>query len=243
MEEYLKAQCEKIIALAAKTGIVVSAAQAEALAAYMQMVIDNNTRVNLTAITEPDAFIEKHIVDSLAALPFIKGEGARVIDVGTGGGFPGIVLAVMLPDDHFTLLDSTAKKLAAVEHMAGRLGLTNVTCVHARAEEAARLPAFRDRFDYAVSRAVAALPVLAELSLPFVKPGGALLAFKGKGFEAEVTAAATLIEKLGGEAARAEVMALPDSGETRALIIIEKKNATPKAYPRSYARMKKEQRS
>ncbi len=148
---------------------------------YDALLIDWNERMNLTAITEPRDVAVKHMVDSLTAYDAALFSGApTVIDVGTGAGFPGIPLKIFDPSIRLTLMDSLAKRLAFLEAVVEDLGLTGVTCVHARAEDAAHEPQRRERYDIAVSRAVARLPVLLEYTLPFVKKGGHLIALKGR---------------------------------------------------------------
>ena len=200
---------------------------------YDALLIDWNERMNLTAITEPRDVAVKHMVDSLTAYDAALFSGApTVIDVGTGAGFPGIPLKIFDPSIRLTLMDSLAKRLAFLEAVVEDLGLTGVTCVHARAEDAAREQQHRERYDIAVSRAVARLPVLLEYTLPFVKKGGHLIALKGRTAEEEATDAKRALKLLGGRLETIRPVTLPGLSDKRAVLTITKIAPTPKAYPR-----------
>ena len=200
---------------------------------YDALLVDWNERMNLTAITEPRAVAVKHMVDSLPAYDAALFSGApTVIDVGTGAGFPGIPLKIFDPSIRLTLMDSLAKRLAFLEAVVEDLGLTGVTCVHARAEDAAHEPQRRERYDIAVSRAVARLPVLLEYTLPFVKKGGHLIALKGRTAEEEATDAKRALKLLGGRLETIRPVTLPGLSDKRAVLTITKIAPTPKAYPR-----------
>ena len=200
---------------------------------YDALLVDWNERMNLTAITEPRDVAVKHMVDSLTAYDAALFSGApTVIDVGTGAGFPGIPLKIFDPSIRLTLMDSLAKRLAFLEAVVEDLGLTGVTCVHARAEDAAHEPQRRERYDIAVSRAVARLPVLLEYTLPFVKKGGHLIALKGRTAEEEATDAKRALKLLGGRLETIRPVTLPGLSDKRAVLTIEKIAPTPKAYPR-----------
>ena len=211
-------------------------ANVEKLALLSDMLVEANKVMNLTAITDPPDVALRHFADSISAARFIP-TGAKVIDVGCGGGFPTLPLAVVRPDIEITALDSTAKKLNFVKNAAEKLSL-NVRILPSRAEEAALDPLCREKFDVCVSRAVARLNILSELCLPLVKVGGAFIAMKGADSEAELAEAEKGIKKLGGTLERAERFSLSDAGE-RCLIIIKKTDKTPDGYPRSYAKIKK----
>ena len=169
---------------------------APALAAYAGLVLERNQVMNLTAITEPGAFAALHLLDSLALIPLAELEAGSAVDVGTGAGFPGVPLAIALPPLHVTLLDSLGKRVDFLRESCGALGLKNTACIHARAEEFAGER--RESFDFAVSRAVAELPVLCELCLPLVKVGGRFLAMKSSHCDGEMGRAERAIALLGG---------------------------------------------
>jgi 16S rRNA (guanine527-N7)-methyltransferase len=201
--------------------------------AYRDATLEWNNKVNLTAITKPDEFIQKHYVDSLLCARSEELQKARtVIDVGTGGGFPGVPLAILFPKKKFVLLDSLQKRLKIVREMADDIGLTNVEVVHGRAEDLARMPKYREQFDLCVSRAVANLSTLSELCLPFVKVGGTFISYKGPNCNGEVSEAQNAIQALGGKLVRAE-LPRPDSFLTdHTMIYIYKVRKTPATYPR-----------
>ncbi|MEG0751756.1 MAG: 16S rRNA (guanine(527)-N(7))-methyltransferase RsmG [Oscillospiraceae bacterium] len=201
------------------------------LAAYAEAVLEKNEVMNLTAITEPRAFEDKHLLDSLAcaASGAVRGQ---VCDVGTGAGFPGVALKIAKPEIDITLVDATAKKLVFIEECCAKLGIEGVFCVHGRAEELGRSASFRESFDCVCGRAVAHLAALCELCLPLVCVGGNMIAMKGPDAESEVALAARAISQLGGKVSDISRYDLPD-GDRRALIIIEKIAQTPPQYPRS----------
>lgn len=199
-------------------------------------LVETNKLMNLTALTEMRDVIIGHFADSLAAADSIK-EGARVIDVGCGGGFPTLPLAIVRPDISIVALDSTAKKLVFVSEVANELGLS-VETLAMRAEDAAKMPEYRENFDVCVSRAVARLSILDEICLPFVKKGGRFIAMKGAGADEEYDEAKKGIALLGGTLLENKKSTLADFG-ARALLIIEKTEKTPEKYPRAYAKIKK----
>jgi 16S rRNA (guanine527-N7)-methyltransferase len=190
------------------------------------MLADWNTRLNLTAIISPEDVAKKHFLDSFAAAPYLKNE-ARIIDVGTGAGFPGIPLLILRPDLTLTLMDSQQKKLVFLDAVLKELKLP-AECVHARAEDAGLNPKYRERFDAALTRAVSALPVLCELTLPLVKVGGVSIAYKGDSAE-ELAASQNALELLH---ASAERVIIPSDYGVRELVILTKLAATAKQFPR-----------
>ena len=194
---------------------------------------EGNRKMDLTAVMEEDERVDRHDLDSAA--PLAKGllpEGARIIDVGTGAGFPGIPLLILRPDLKLTLLDAQAKRIHFLEGVLAQLGLSAAT-LHARAEDAARLPEHREAYDAAVSRAVAPSPVLQELTLPFVRVGGKAIAWKGPGAEEEWERAKRAAFVLGGALRPPEPAPVPGRPEwNHVLLISEKERPTPKAYPR-----------
>ena len=245
-----ESRMERIQNVLQSAGIAVSGQQLEQLNDYYQMVIETNQVMNLTAITEKEEFILLHYLDSLAPLyaaPELKPlfgipgkESVRMIDVGTGAGFPGIPLKIICPALEVTLLDSLQKRVHFLDKVIGALSLSGITAIHSRAEDAARVPGLRDSFDLAVSRAVANLSALSEYVLPFVKPGGTFLAYKSGEVREELASARNAIRLLGGEAEAPVSVTLPDSDVARTFVPIRKRKPTPKAYPRKAGTAKKQ---
>ena len=205
---------------------------------FSRLLLEKNQVMNLTAITEPGEVATLHLLDSLAVAAAGELAGKKVIDVGTGAGFPGVPLAIALPNASLTLLDSLGKRVNFLEETCRVLGLQNVTCVHARAEEFAA--AHRESYDVAVSRAVAALPVLCELCLPLVKVGGVFLAMKSSHSQEETDQAAKAISLLGGKLEDVTDYSIPTTDITHRLLVIRKLSPTPKKYPRRFAQIKKQ---
>lgn len=200
---------------------------------YMEGILAWNEKVNLTNITDPAEFRIKHNADSLMCVDFPEFLDAEtVIDVGTGGGFPGIPLAVYAPEKQFTLLDSLNKRLKIIDELAEELGIKNITLVHGRAEDAARAKEHREKYDLCVSRAVSNLATLSEYCLPFIKVGGYLLAYKGPGAEEEVKEAAKALKTLGGSLVDIRETSMEEYGHDHRILVIKKVRNTPKAYPR-----------
>lgn len=208
--------------------------RAEAFRLLLTLLTETNKEYNLTAITEPREIILRHFADSLTAAKEIPAS-ASVVDVGCGGGFPSLPLAIARPDIRVTALDSTAKKLAFVEKAAAALSLGNLTTVAVRAEE---YRAGREAFDVAVSRAVARMNLLTELCLPLVRVGGLFLAMKGADGPRELAEAEAAIARLGGQVKKTEAFTLLSAGE-RFLITVEKTAPTPAGYPRPFGKIKK----
>lgn len=200
---------------------------------YMEGILSWNEKVNLTNITDPAEFRIKHNADSLMCVDFPEFQSAKnVIDVGTGGGFPGIPLAVYAPDKNFTLLDSLNKRLKIIDELAGSLDISNITLVHGRAEDIARTKEHREKYDLCVSRAVSNLATLSEYCLPFIKVGGYLLAYKGPGAEQEAEDAAKALKILGGRLVGIRETTMEEYGLDHRILVIEKVRNTPKTYPR-----------
>ncbi|MBR4024202.1 MAG: 16S rRNA (guanine(527)-N(7))-methyltransferase RsmG [Firmicutes bacterium] len=200
---------------------------------YMEGILAWNEKVNLTNITDPAEFRIKHNADSLMCVDFPEFlEAETVIDVGTGGGFPGIPLAVYAPEKQFTLLDSLNKRLKIIDELAGELGIKNINLVHGRAEDTARAKEHREKYDLCVSRAVSNLATLSEYCLPFIKVGGYLLAYKGPGAEEEVKEAAKALKTLGGSLVDIRETSMEEYGLDHRILVIKKVRNTPKAYPR-----------
>ena len=224
---------EILAARAAEADIPLTAEQIEQFSVYNEMLLDWNTRMNLTALTAPEDVAVKHIIDSLTAYDAALFDGARtLIDVGTGAGLPGIPLAVYAPQLTVTLLDSLNKRVCFLTEVTAAMGLQNVRCIHARAEEAARTAEYRAAYDIAVSRAVARLPILLEYTLPFVRVGGTLLALKGRAYAEEQKEARRAAEVLGGGRITARPVHLPGLDDVRAILTMIKERQTPAIYPR-----------
>lgn len=208
---------------------------------FAEMLVDWNTRINLTAITDPFEIVYKHFADSMLALAAVNvPQGASFIDVGTGGGFPGLPLLIARPDLHGVMLDSTLKKLMFVDHVLNRLELNNNgRTLHMRAEEAGIKVQLRNRFDFCFSRAVANLRELSEYCLPLTKVGGTFVALKSAKAQEEIDGAKEAIRILGGEIVEVKQFFLSDMGE-RNLVVIKKVSPTPPKYPRASAKISKE---
>jgi 16S rRNA (guanine527-N7)-methyltransferase len=212
----LRAEIAEILGRAANGvwGLGLSTSQIDQLTRYAEMLVDWNTRINLTRLTSPRDIAVKHFLDSLSILRAVTvPHSARLIDVGTGAGLPGLVLAIARPDLRVTLLDSTAKKLAFCRAVADDLQLTNVMAVHARAEEAASLPEHARNYDIVTARAVAPLEKLLPWTAPFLNATGQLVLMKGPGVEDEMQAARTVAKKLGVRLEQPTTVALPEAEE------------------------------
>lgn len=204
---------------------------------YAQLLLEKNRVMNLTAITDPSEVARLHFLDSAALLNLVNFRGTSVVDVGTGAGFPGLPLRLVEPSIRLTLLDSLGKRVAFLQEVCDDLGLSDVACVHARAEEFAI--DHRERFDFAVSRAVASLPMLTELCLPLVKPGGIFIAMKSVDCDEELTSAHRAITLLGGTVADVKDYVIPGTEVTHRVILIQKVSLTPGKYPRAFTKIKK----
>jgi len=230
---------ELLRSAAALQGISLTERQLEQFDVYAEMLVERNKSINLTAITAPEEIVYKHFADSLSLLSaHAPAEGASLIDVGSGAGFPGLPLAIARPDLRVLLLDSLQKRVNFLADVAAALGLDNLSAVHERAEIAAHQPGLRGQFDYTVARAVAPLPVLCELCLPFVREGGFFLPQKGGSTADELEKAAAAIETLGGQIAGTRPVALPMAGQ-HTITIIKKIRQTPPEYPRKPAKITK----
>ena len=235
MEQMISAGLEAL----GLTGRVPADAPAR-LAQYGRMLLEKNQVMNLTAIREPDGVARLHFLDCAALLNYCDFEGKTLIDVGTGAGFPGMVLKILVPSLEVTLLDSLNKRLDWLEEGSSALGLEGVRTLHARGEEQGLVKGWRDSFDFAAARAVADLGVLCELCLPFVKVGGRFLAMKSTGSGRELEEAAHAVRLLGGRVAQVEDYPIPGTEVTHRLIAIEKLAPTLKGYPRRWAKIQKE---
>lgn len=219
-------------------GISINDNQIEKFKLLSELLVEQNKTMNLTAITDADGIAVKHFADSISVLSaYDFAENSKVMDIGTGAGFPGIPLLIMRPDLNLTMLDSTAKKLKYVQSTVNTLGLS-AEILHTRAEEAGQNNNYREKYDVVCSRAVAALNVLCEYCLPFVKVGGVFIAMKAAKAQEEISAAKNSVKLLGGEITDIKTFSLSDGGE-RNLIIIKKISHISPKYPRPSAQISK----
>lgn len=219
-------------------GINLSKEQTEKFMDYYELLVEWNSFMNLTAITDFNEVVLKHFVDSLAIFQVpvfqkrLEGSDISVIDVGTGAGFPGIPLKIVFPDIKVTLLDSLNKRIKFLNEVIEKLNLENIESVHSRAEDLAVKQDYREQYDFCVSRAVANLSVLAELCIPFVKKEGYFISYKSEKIKEEVSVGKKAISILGGKTQSILEYQLPDSDMNRSLLLIRKEKNTPKKYPR-----------
>lgn len=212
----------------------------EQMFALLELLIAENKKYNLTAITSPEDVIYKHFADCLLLSPSIAPE-STLIDVGCGAGFPSLPLAILRPDLRITPLDSTGKKIHFIELASGHLGLKNITPICGRAEEIARKEGYRDSFDVATARAVASFPVLCELCLPYVRPGGRFIAMKGRADSEELTLSSSSLGQLKASDLTLSPYSLfiRDGSEQRTLVFLNKIGKSPDNFPRKYAQISK----
>ena len=222
---------EGLLEKASVLGVRFSVEQMEQFYKYMNLLIEWNEKMNLTAIIEPSEIILKHFIDSITILKDIK-DGSTVVDVGTGAGFPGIPLSIMNPTLKITLVDSLNKRLIFLQEVIKELNLKNVELIHARTEEFGRNKKYREKFDIATSRAVANLATLSEYLLPLVKINGQAISMKAGNASQEIEEAQKAIKTLGGHINRIDEFYLPQTDIARTIIIIDKIKETPNQYPR-----------
>ena len=211
----------------------------EQLAQYGHLLIEKNKVMNLTAITEPEKVAQLHMLDCAALLNCADFEGKTLIDVGTGAGFPGLALKILVPSLKITLLDSLNKRVDWLNQVIDTLGLTDITAIHARAEEQALVKGYRDSFDLVTARAVADLRLLSELCLPYAKVGGAFLSMKSVDSQEELEQAAHAIKLMGGRVRGSQDYTIPGTDVSHRLLTIEKVAPTLKGYPRRWAKIQK----
>ena len=217
----------------AAEGLTLSSQQAEQFEQYYAILLDWNQRMNLTAIEDAEDVVYKHFLDSALTMQATGPlAGRRLIDVGTGAGFPGVPLKIMEPALDLCLFDSLQKRITFLNHLCSELGLADVSTLHGRAEEFGQNAAYREQYDFATARAVAKLPVLSELCLPFVKVGGRFIALKGPELTQELTEGRRAVELLGGRLGEVKHITLAHGQYERNLVVIEKVRPTPKKYPR-----------
>lgn len=229
----------KLIDGCKKLGLELDELKAEKLYRYYELVLEKNKLMNLTAITEEEEFISKHFVDSLSIIkaPDFKDElaqakGIKLIDVGTGAGFPGMVLKIVFPSLKITLFDSLKKRLNFLDEVIAELELKDIETLHGRAEDYGNNKLYREKYDICVSRAVANMSALAEYCLPFVKPDGLFVAYKSGGSHSEIRDASKAIKILGGNIEDIQDFMLPDSDIERSIVSVRKIKKTPAQYPR-----------
>lgn len=229
----------KLIEGCKKLGLELDEPKTEKLYRYYELVLEKNKFMNLTAITEEDEFINKHFVDSLSIIkaPNLKDElaqakGIKLIDVGTGAGFPGMVLKIVFPSLKITLFDSLKKRLNFLDEVIAELELKDIETLHGRAEDYGNNKLYREKYDICVSRAVANMSALSEYCLPFVKPDGLFVAYKSGGSRSEIRDASKAIKILGGNIEDIQDFMLPDSDIERSIVSVRKIKKTPAQYPR-----------
>ncbi len=221
---------EDLIRKASILGINISKEQANLYYKYMNLLIDWNEKINLTAITEPHEIIIKHFIDSITSLKYIP-KNSKVLDIGTGAGFPGIPLKI-LDDNKYVLVDSLNKRINFLNEVVKELSLENVELVHARAEEFARDKKRREKFNVVLARAVASLNILLEYMLPMLEIGGICICMKGPQVEEELKNADKALNILGGKIEKVDTLILPETNIERSIIVIKKVKNTPNTYPR-----------
>ena len=232
-------ETEKLIPLCEEWGFALDSAACERLNIYGNLLVEWNEKMNLTAITEAEAVLYKHFYDSLLIFKHWHPEkGASIIDVGTGAGFPGMVIKIARPDLKVTLLDSLNKRINFLNAVLEGIGL-QTEAIHLRAEDGGRNPQYREKFDFACARAVANLPALSEYCLPFVKKGGSFIALKGPNAQEETAAAENALKLLGGGKPEIICESLPGN-DKRSIIFIKKISQTPPKYPRIGAKISKQ---
>jgi len=226
--------------LVKKLKIELSDSQLSILLKYYEMLIEWNEKINLTAITEYHEVCVKHFADSFSIVNLFSSyeeakeffSGKKLIDVGTGAGFPGICLKIIFPELSITLADSLDKRIKFLNEVIKELNLNSIETVHSRVEDLAKNPEFREKYDFSTARAVASLPVLSEYCIPFVKKGGIFIAYKSEKAEEEISISNNALKVLGGNIEKTEAFLLPESESQRTIIFIRKVKETPSQYPR-----------
>lgn len=218
---------------ASEFGLELTDAQIARLTRFVELLLEWNAKFNLTRITDPAEVVTKHLLDSLSPLSAVEfPANAKVLDIGTGAGMPGIPLKIVRPDLEMTLFDATRKKLTFIDAVIDDLGLTKASTLHGRAEDKAHDPAMRGSYDVVTARAVSDMRALAEYTLPYAKVKGIAVAMKGPDIEQELSSASKAISTLGGKVEKVEKLTLPHSDASRTLVVIRKISPTPAKYPR-----------
>ena len=222
---------KELIEMSNKIGIKLNLEEIEKLYKFMDLLLEWNEKINLTAITKPEDIILKHFIDSITIKKYIENKD-KVLDMGTGAGFPGIPLKIISSDTNFTLVDSLNKRIIFLNEVCDKLKLEKIDNIHARAEELEKNKNYREQYDIVTSRAVARLASLVEYMLPFVKVGGSCICMKGSNVEEELNEAKNAIKILGGDIEKVDRFLLPESDIERNIVIIKKIKNTPSKYPR-----------
>lgn len=228
----------KLVNICNKINIEISDDQINCFEKYYELLIEKNKVMNLTAITDKEDVIVKHFIDSIALIPYLLDKGIninnelKIIDIGTGAGFPGLPLKIMMPDVKFTLLDSLNKRVSFLNEVIDELKLKDIEALHGRAEDYASDNKYREKYDICVSRAVANLSTLSEYCIPFVKKDGFFISYKAGESEEEINNSKNAIKILGGKINKVEEFVLPGTDASRVFVFIRKQELTDKKYPR-----------
>ena len=228
----------KLVNICNKINIEISDDQINCFEKYYELLIEKNKVMNLTAITDKEDVIVKHFIDSIALIPYLLDKGIninnklKIIDIGTGAGFPGLPLKIMMPDVKFTLLDSLNKRVSFLNEVIDELKLKDIEALHGRAEDYASNNKYREKYDICVSRAVANLSTLSEYCIPFVKEDGFFISYKAGESEEEINNSKNAIKILGGKINKVEEFVLPGTDASRVFVFIRKQELTDKKYPR-----------
>ncbi len=228
----------KLVNICNKINIEISDDQINCFEKYYELLIEKNKVMNLTAITDKEDVIVKHFIDSIALIPYLTDKGIninnklKIIDIGTGAGFPGLPLKIMMPDVKFTLLDSLNKRVSFLNEVIDELKLKDIEALHGRAEDYASDNKYREKYDICVSRAVANLSTLSEYCIPFVKENGFFISYKAGESEEEINKSKNAIKILGGKINKVEEFVLPGTDASRVFVFIRKQELTDKKYPR-----------